>query len=163
MERPLILVVEDEIRQANMIAKMINQTGRYEAIKALCAKEGLEELEKHKPFLGIGENEIKCIVLDIKMPEMDGLEFLREVRRQESFMKLLPVIILTAYEDKEKWSRATSPLSGMAAAYLKKPVKEEELISAIDRCLFSGEPGTMIDETREKKYMRLEEFEKEEK
>ena len=164
MEKPLILVIEDEPKQAEMIAKMINQSGRYEAVIALSAEEGFKELEKHRGgFLGLGKTKIKCIVLDIKMPEMDGLEFLKKLREQESPMELMPVIMLTAYEDKEKWSKATSPVSGMAVAYLKKPVKEEELISTIDHCLFGDELGTMIDKTRKKKYEKLEQFEEDEK
>ena len=158
MGKPLILVVEDEPKQADMIAKMINQTGRYEAVIAHSAKEGFEMLDKYKRFLGLADNQIKCIVLDIKMPEMDGLEFLKEIRRQESFMKLLPVIILTAYEDKVKWAKATLSERGIVAAYLKKPVKEEELIDTIDRIL-AGDMWRMVDETEEKRKQRWDKLE----
>lgn len=110
----------------------------------------------------MGDNKIKCIVLDIKMPEMDGLEFLKEWRQHESFMQLMPVILLTAHEDKEKWSKATSAVSGMVAGYLKKPLNEEELIATIDKCIFGNDIGSMMDETRTKKYAKLEEFKKNE-
>lgn len=162
MDKPLILVIDDEPKQTDMIAKMINGTEKYEAIKAYNAKEGFDALNKHKQFMGIGGNRIKCIILDIKMPEMDGLEFLKELRKHESFTQLIPVIILTAYEDKDKWTKAASPERGLAVAYIKKPIKEEELLPVIDRCVAGEELGKMIDETREKKYQKLEEFKKEE-
>lgn len=155
MGKPLILVVEDEPRQADMIAKMVDQTGRYEAVKALSAKEGFEQLDRHKRFLGLADNQIKCIVLDIKMPEMDGLEFLKWIRRQESFIKLIPVIILSAYEDRDKWDKATAV--GKSVAYLKKPVREEELIDTIDR-VFAGDWAYMMDMTYKKGEKKREEL-----
>lgn len=163
MKKPLILVIEDEPKQADMIAKMVNQTERYKAVKALSAKEGFEMLDKYKRFLGLADSAIRCIILDIKMPEMDGLEFLKILRRQESFIKWMPVIILTAYEDRTKWVKATSNERGRVAAYIKKPIKEEELIDAIDR-VFAGDMWHMADETWEKgreRWQRLKEQEQE--
>ena len=125
MEKPAILVVDDEIKITDMLVRMIEQTGRYEAVKANSAKEAFEILDKNKRFLGLAKNKIECIVLDIKMPEMDGLQFLNKLRMDESWWKFMPVILLTAYEDREKWAKATSPSSGAVASYLKKPVVEE--------------------------------------
>ncbi|KAF0133713.1 MAG: response regulator receiver [Candidatus Saganbacteria bacterium] len=155
MEKPLILVVEDEPMMAENIAEIIRATGRYEAVVALSTREGFEQLDKHKRFLGLADNQIKCIVLDIKMPGMDGLEFLKWIRRQESFMKLIPVIILSGYEDKEKWTRATA--MGKSAAYLKKPLNEEELTDTIDR-VFAGDWAYMMDQTYKKGEIKCEEL-----
>jgi CheY-like chemotaxis protein len=161
MRKPLILVVEDEPEMAKNIAAVIESTGKYETFIAHDGAEGLTAIENHKSPLGLANNHIKCVVLDIRMPKMDGLEFLKELRRGESCLQLIPVIMLTAYEDRDKWSKATSPTEGMAAAYLKKPIDEEELIKAIERCVFDKELGAMIDETRKKKYERLEELKEE--
>ena len=151
MEKRLILVIDDEKSIADNFCEIIKRTGRYEVQASYSAKEGFEQLEKNKRFLGFAENRIKCIILDIKMPEVDGLEFLKTLRANESWFQIIPVIIISAYEDREKWSKATSPARGMIAAYLKKTVNEEKLIDTIDR-IFAGEAGRMIDETREKKY-----------
>ncbi|MFH1762482.1 MAG: response regulator [bacterium] len=163
MDKPLILIIEDEPEMASFIADKIRETGRYETAVAHSAKEGFELLDKHKRLLGLADNQVKCIVLDIKMPEMDGLEFLKEWRQKESFTTLMPVIILTAYEDIDKWTKATAPGMGMAAAYLKKPVNGKELIDTIDKCLFGEEIGNMIEDTRKKKYDKIKELEKTDK
>ena len=157
-----ILVVEDDVRMADHIAKSIGETDRYDAVVAHNGKEAFEVLDRHKRFLGLANNQIKCIVLDLKMPEMDGVQFITEFRQKEPFFKLMPVIILTAYEDKEKWQATTGAQWGAAAAYLKKPFDRKELLDAIDR-VFKGEMGYMIDETREKSYERLKKIEEEER
>ncbi|MBU0573485.1 MAG: response regulator [Candidatus Margulisbacteria bacterium] len=162
MTKPLILVVDDEPDMANLIAKNIRETERYETVIAHNGLEAFEILDKNKRFLGLAENKIKCIILDLKMPEMDGLQFIRKLRRDEAWFKLMPVIVLTAYEDEEKWMVTTHPAVGLAAAYLKKPFNKQELIDTVDR-VFQEEIGHMIDETREKKYKKLEELKKEKK
>ncbi|MDI6731475.1 MAG: response regulator [Candidatus Margulisbacteria bacterium] len=162
MEKPLILVVEDDPPMADHIAKTLEETERYRSAVAHNGIEAFEVLDKHKRFLGLAESEIKCVILDLKMPEMDGLQFIREFRKKEPFYKLMPIIILTAYEDQEKLNVTTSPSVGKAAAYLRKPFNRQELIDTVDR-VFQEEIGHMIDETREKKYARLEALEKEKK
>lgn len=157
MGKPLILIVEDEIDMANRISKDIKGAGKYETVMARNGKEALDVLNKNKRFLGLAENRIKCIILDLKMPEMNGQQFLRELRKKEPQIELMPVIILSAYEDEEKWGDVTSPSSGLAASYLKKPFNKQELIDTIER-VFQGEMGYMIDETREKHYKKLEQY-----
>ena len=162
MAKPLILVVEDEIKTAENIVEILRKTGRYDAATAYNGIEAFEVLDKNNRFLGLAESKIKCIILDLKMPEMDGLQFIREFRKKEPFYKLMPIIILTAFEDEEKLNVTTHPSVGKAAAYLRKPFNRQELIDTVDR-VFQEEIGHMIDETREKKYARLEELEKEKK
>ena len=157
MDKPLIMIVEDEAQWADKIAAILRETGRYEATIAHNGIEAFEILDKNKRFLGLAENKVKCIILDLKMPEMDGLQFIKKFRKEESFYKLMPIIILTAYEDEEKWGVATSPQVGLVAAYLKKPFNKEQLIDTVDR-VFHDEIGHMIDETREMKYKRLEDL-----
>src|SRR3989338_4645209 len=103
MGKPLIMVVDDERDFANNIADTIRKTGKYEVITAYSGKEALYELGKNKSFLGIAGNKVKLILLDIKMPDMDGLQFLEELQAVQ-----IGVMMLTAYEDEEKWDRATS-------------------------------------------------------
>ncbi|KAF0133870.1 MAG: two-component system chemotaxis family response regulator CheY [Candidatus Saganbacteria bacterium] len=159
---PLILVVDDEKPMADKIAEIIKMTNRYNVITAYGAHEAIDLIDNNKRFLGLTDNKIKCIILDLKMPEMDGLQFLKRLRHTEAWFKLMPVIVLTAFEDEEKLQVTTNPVIGNVAAYLKKPFKKEELIDTIDR-IFHDEIGHMIDETREKKYKRLDELEAEKK
>jgi CheY-like chemotaxis protein len=79
--------------------------------------------------------EISLILMDIKMPEMDGLEATREIRK---FNKTIPVIAQTAYAlsgDKEKSIQAG------CNGYLTKPVQTTELFSILDNYLDSSVPN----------------------
>lgn len=155
MAKSLIMVVDDEVDVADSIANTIKDTKRYEVVTAYSAKEALENLKKNKVFMGIGGNRIRLILLDIKMPEMDGLQFLEKIRKD--FGEDIGVAMLTAWEDEEKWDRATS---GFVINYIKKPFKSEELISTIDS-YFEGKEEKMVLETFEKHIDKREQFKQE--
>jgi len=160
MAKPLILVVEDEVSYAEKIAETIEVSGRYEAITANSAKEAFALLQKHNKGWGIFRNSIKLILLDIKMPDMDGLQFLAEMRKQFPAERI-GVVMVTAYEDEDKWDKATD---GWVVGYVTKPFDPLTLISVIDR--FFSNPEAYIDmtlETFEKHIAKKEEFKKKEK
>jgi CheY-like chemotaxis protein len=152
MSKPLIMVVDDEADVANSIANTIKDTDRYEVVTAYSAQEALEHLKKNKILLGVGGNRIRLIFLDIKMPEMDGLQFLQKIRKD--FGEGIGVSMLTAWEDEEKWDKATS---GFVINYIKKPFKSEELIATADN-FFKGKEGKMVLETFEKHIEKRKEF-----
>lgn len=77
------------------------------------------------------------------MPDMDGLEFLDQVRANPK-LKDLGIILVTAWEDSNKLSKARE---GKVAGYLKKPIKEANLLEAIEQ-YFAGEGKEMIERTR---------------
>jgi len=155
MANSTIMVVDDEVDVANSIANIIKDTKRYDVLVAYSAKEAFENLEKNKVFFGLGGNRIRLILLDIKMPEMDGLQFLEKLRKE--FGEDIGVSMLTAWEDEEKWDRATS---GFVVNYIKKPFKAEDLITTIDK-FFEGQESKMILETFEKHLEKREEWKKE--
>jgi FixJ family two-component response regulator len=72
-----------------------------------------------------------CLVLDVRMPGMGGIELLR---RLVTSHRKIPVILITAYEEEGMRARA---LSGGAAAVLIKPFSEEALLSAIHSALIA--------------------------
>ncbi len=157
MANPLIMVVDDEVDVANSIANTIKDAERYEVITAYSAKEALEHLKKNKILLGLGGNRIRLILLDIKMPEMDGLSLLEKIR--QDFGEDIGISMLTAWEDAEKWDRATS---GFVINYIKKPFKSDELIKTIDG-FFAGNEGKMVLDTFKKHISKREEFDKKQK
>ena len=157
MSKPLIMVVDDEVDVANSITNTIKDTGKYEVITANSAKEALENLKKHKVMFGLGGNRIRLILLDIKMPEMSGLELLEKIR--QGFGEDIGISMLTAWEDEEKWEKATS---GFVINYIKKPFKSDELIATIDD-FFMGKEGMMVLDTFEKHISKREKFEQEKK
>ena len=141
MFKPLIMVVDDEKDLADDIVELIKSTKRYDAIAKYSAKEAFKEIERNDWFLGIPKNRVSCILLDIKMPEMNGMEFLKklwEIRAEEHPVDselehgkdYIPVIILSAWEDKEKWENTPRKLE-----YLRKPVDPDELVAALDRAM----------------------------
>jgi CheY-like chemotaxis protein len=154
MANPMIMVVDDEIDVANAITNVIKDTKKYDVITAYSAKEALEQLSKHKTLLGLGGNKIRLVFLDIKMPEMDGLQLLEKIRKD--YGEDIGIAMLTAWEDEEKWDKATS---GFVVNYIKKPFKSEELISTIEK-FFEGKEAKMVLDTFEKHIEKREEFKK---
>lgn len=113
-----ILAIDDEALNLKLIEKLIKQ--RYRSLLVQSAKEGLALLES-------GSREIKCILLDWNMPEMNGLDFLKVIKADPRFQRI-PVIIQTIDTSKD------TLLAGMAAGafqYLLKPYDEKTLISHI--------------------------------
>ncbi|MBD3308575.1 response regulator [candidate division KSB3 bacterium] len=82
-----ILIVDDEKHIRLLYEEEFRDEG-YDVLSASNGREALELIEQHP--------EIELVLLDIKMPEMDGTEFLRHIRQ---FSKDLPIIISTAYGD----------------------------------------------------------------
>jgi len=170
--RPLVMVVDDEVELADNFAERIRSNGVYETIVAHNGLEALQYVDLYERFLGIAENRIGCIVLDIKMPEMDGLTFLKELRKKEGAMMFsgsgsfhrLPVIILSAYEDVEKITDATHPKLGQAVRYIVKPARIndlDELVSTIDS-VFANKEQDMIISTYLSANFRINELQKNE-
>jgi|SRR3989344_4531083 len=155
MAKPLIMSVDDDVDVANEIARILRGTNKYEVITAYSAKEALGHLAKHKIFLGLGGNRIRLIYLDIKMAGMDGLEFLEKVRKD--YGHDIGITMLTAYEDEEKWDRATS---GFVINYIKKPYSNDDIIATADKFL-AGQGDKMTMKTFEKHIEKHDEWKRE--
>ena len=109
-----ILVVDDDKEIVNAIEIYLKREG-YNIVKAYNGNEALEKLL---------ENEIHLIILDIMMPEKDGIETLEEIRKT----KTIPVILLSAKsEDYDK----ISGLDTGADDYITKPFNPLELIARV--------------------------------
>ncbi len=86
-----ILVVEDEIAYLKLLNSQLTERG-YEVIEAINGKIGLEKAKSENPDL---------ILLDIRMPVMDGMAMLKELRKEEAGKKT-KVIMLTNLEPDDK-------------------------------------------------------------
>ncbi len=111
-----ILIADDESIIRLGLKKILEEAGHKVVASAPDGKKALELARTTSPDLAI---------LDIKMPEMDGLEVAEILRRENP----MPVIILTAYSDKELVERARD---AQTMAYLVKPVKEADLLAALE-------------------------------
>jgi CheY-like chemotaxis protein len=154
----LILCVDDEIELLEYLEELIERNPLFKVITATNGEEALEVLKKNNKFLGLGPNKIDCIILDIKMPEMDGIELLKTYRQSEFFLDSMPIIMLTAYEDEKKWAELTNVISGRIAHYLKKPVDQDKLLDTLERILINKETEIMVELTREKSYSKRKEL-----
>jgi CheY-like chemotaxis protein len=117
-----ILVIDDDKGTVEVI-KNILVGQNYQVVIAYDGKEGLEQVRSKKPDL---------IVLDVRMPSMNGYEFVRTLRAETSSAGkiMVPVIVLTAKEKMEEVFR----LEG-AKGYLVKPVDPIKLTQKIEECL----------------------------
>jgi len=113
-----ILLVEDEEKLARFIELELRYEG-YSVVKALNGRTGCE-LALSEPF--------DLILLDIMLPELNGMEVLRRIRRSSS----VPVIMLTA---RDSVSDKVSGLDLGADDYVTKPFAIEELLARIRTAL----------------------------
>lgn len=113
-----ILIVEDEEKLSRFIELELRHEG-YEVIKANNGRTGLEIAEK---------GEVDLILLDIMLPQINGLEVLRRIRRTSD----IPIIMLTA---RDAVMDKVSGLDAGADDYITKPFAIEELLARIRTAL----------------------------
>jgi CheY-like chemotaxis protein/CHASE3 domain sensor protein len=113
-----ILVVEDDVRNIFALSSVLEPKGARVTI-ARNGKEALSALER--------EAAVDLVLMDIMMPEMDGLEATRAIRKQAQFARL-PIIALTAKAMKDDQERC---LAAGANDYLAKPLDVEMLLSLL--------------------------------
>jgi len=111
-----VLIVDDDIRNTFALTTFL-EDHNMEVIVGNNGKEALRVLDKHP--------DVAIVLMDIMMPEMDGYEAMRQIRKQPNFRKL-PIIALTAKA--MKGDRAKCIEAG-ANDYLSKPVDTDKLIS----------------------------------
>ncbi|WP_256358201.1 response regulator transcription factor [Bacillus sp. sid0103] len=114
-----ILVVEDE-KQIAKILKIELEYEDYEVIIAYDGKSGLQAALNEK---------LDLILLDVMLPEMNGIEVLRRIRKENH---LIPVILLTA---RNMTMDKVAGLDQGANDYITKPFEMEELLARIRSCL----------------------------
>jgi CheY-like chemotaxis protein len=113
-----ILVVDD----SKLIHKMYEVMLRPHAlVYALNGREGLQKLAEHA--------DLDLIILDINMPQINGLEFLGHAKANPVFAKVPVMIVSTEGKDED----ILRGLTAGAAAYIKKPFQRDQLLQAIDR------------------------------
>ena len=122
MQKKKILIIDDEKEFAEMVKLNLEDSGGYQVMVETKGKRGLSTAENFKPDL---------ILLDIRLPDKDGLELLKDFKKHPKLMST-PAIILTAVETEQMKIKAIQQYS---EAYLTKPVSKEALIAKIDRAL----------------------------
>ena len=115
-----ILVVDDEVSITEMMQFVLEDQG-YDITTAGNGKEGLERIQAQKPDL---------IITDISMPDMEGIEFLRELKRNGIG---IPVIVMSGNIIGRKFLESARRFG--AKGSVLKPFSKAQLLQEVERCL----------------------------
>ena len=119
MSPPLISVVDDNESVREALRGLIRSVG-YSVVTFGSAED----------FLASDHlTETRCLILDVRMPGMDGMQLQRHLRAREH---RVPIVFITAHGDET--SRAKALRDG-AVDYLMKPFSEQSLLDAVNRAL----------------------------
>ena len=121
-----VLLVEDNPINQELGVEILTGAG----VRVTVAENGAEALRR------LDAEEFDCVLMDVQMPVMDGLEATREIRRRERLNKL-PVIAMTA--GAMPWEREQTRAAGMDD-HVTKPVDVDELLRTLTRWLGSVPP-----------------------
>jgi CheY-like chemotaxis protein len=117
-----VLAVDDDMINRKLIKSMLMKAENVsEVIEAVNGMDALDILKK--------DTSIDIVLLDIIMPIMGGIDFLK-VARADDIMKSIPVIVLTTDE-----TIRTEALNEGANDFLTKPIREKDIISKIDKLI----------------------------
>jgi len=122
-----ILAVDDEKHIVRLVQITLEKEG-YELVTASTGREALEKVASEKPDL---------VVMDVMMPEMDGLEALAKMKSDPATASI-PVIMLTA---KAQDSDVFRGWQSGADLYLTKPFNPAELVTFVKRIFSDDEEG----------------------
>jgi DNA-binding NtrC family response regulator len=130
MEKARILIAEDEKNQRDLLDGFLKKEG----FSVDAVSNGREALQT------LGDNFFDIVLLDYKMPELDGLHTLQEVRQR---YPELPVVMMTAYGTVET---AVASMKEGALDYLTKPIELDELLLILQKVI---ERSQLIRENKE--------------
>jgi len=120
-----VLIIDDNEELANLLKLNLEKTKRYRVYTANSGRKGIQVVQKKRPDV---------VVLDIMMPDMDGLEVLEQIKGEVKTYEI-PVIMLTGMSNPDSWEKARENYAG---EYLVKPVSVERLMNTIDRVMIFG-------------------------
>ncbi|MBK9444264.1 MAG: response regulator transcription factor [Comamonadaceae bacterium] len=130
-----LLMIEDDARLAHMVAEYLRQSG-YQVDHAGDGQSGLQRLQSLAPQL---------VVLDLMLPDMDGLEVCRRIRALPGALAATPILMLTAKGD--PMDRIIGLEMG-ADDYLPKPFEPRELLARIRAVLRRHGEGAPVASKR---------------
>ncbi len=116
-----ILTADDSASMRQMVTFTLKGAG-YEVVEAVDGKDGLSMISQSK---------VDMIITDLNMPNMDGIEMIRNVRTMPQY-KFIPIILLTteSQDGKKKEGKAAG-----ATGWITKPFKPEQLLAVVKKVL----------------------------
>jgi two-component system response regulator HydG len=122
-----ILIIDDEIDICQLLCKFLNKKG-YDCDYSSTAKKGIERLKK---------DDFQLVLLDFRLPDMDGTEALKTIKAQNTNIK---VIIITGYSDVKT---AVECIKLGASEYVTKPIHPEEILHSVKNTLAEKEQNDL--------------------
>lgn len=116
-----ILIVDDSITLRQVVSIALKGAG-YDVIEAGDGKEALAKLASAK---------VNLIISDVNMPHMDGITFVKEVKKQPN-LKFVPIIMLTTESQESK--KAEGQAAG-AKAWVVKPFQPQQMLAAVQKLI----------------------------
>jgi DNA-binding response OmpR family regulator len=129
-EKQPVLIIEDDQKTANLVALYLDREG-FKSVIAHDGREGLQLAERHHPAL---------VILDLMLPQIDGWEVCREMRRRSD----VPILMLTARGD--EIDRVAGLTLG-ADDYVVKPFSPRELVARVKAILRRGRMDTALEQS----------------
>jgi CheY-like chemotaxis protein len=124
-----ILIVDDEPDQVFTVQKSIEASSdEFEVFSATSGEQSIEFLQKHEPP--------DLILLDIMMPQMDGIEVIKKIRENPVWSHI-PVVFLTARTDK----LSIEDSMDLGDDYLEKPFDIDDLMKRIQKAVGTTHSG----------------------
>lgn len=120
-----ILITDDDVRNIFSLTKALEKY-KAEVIVAMDGKHALEQIHHH--------SDVDVILMDMMMPEMDGYETIKEIRKMPAF-KRLPIIAITA---KSMIGEREKCITAGASDYISKPVDIDQLLSLLRVWLYES-------------------------
>ncbi len=134
----LVHVVDDDIAMRESLAFLLDAAGF-----------AVRLYESARPFLENETAAIGCVLTDIRMPDIDGLELLRRIRAED---RDLPVIVMTGHGDVPL---AVEAMKLGASDFIEKPFDDEQLLRAVRSALSHGPAPDTRDPARDAFHARL--------
>jgi CheY-like chemotaxis protein len=117
-----ILVIDDEVIFLHVLVPVLEAKGEYEVMPLINTRNLIDRIDKFKPDI---------ILLDIMMPDADGIEVCRRLK-ENIYTKSIPVVMLSAMSRDKDVQRASQ---AGADDFIAKPARIEDLIKKIEEVL----------------------------
>ncbi|HEX8949095.1 MAG TPA: response regulator [Dissulfurispiraceae bacterium] len=112
-----VLIVDDSVSMRQLVSFALKDAG-YEVIAAVNGKDALVKLDGAK---------VQLVITDLNMPEMDGIELIKQVRRKPG-CKFIPIVMLTT--ESQEGKKQEGKQAG-ASGWIVKPFAPEQLIDTV--------------------------------
>lgn len=123
-----ILLVEDSVRDAELILEALEGNNlANEIVHVRDGAEALDYLYRRGPFTGRSSDQPALLLLDLKLPKVDGLEVLRQIKG-DAALKVIPVVMMTSSRQEQDVVRSYE--LGVNA-YVVKPLKFQDFVDAV--------------------------------